>query len=205
MSHGTKPTVLLIEADTSLRRLIAMGLQYRGMHVIEASSLASLPTTDEREIDLLVLDVDGNAGSNWSLLHAVQEHFLLSTLPTVVLAWECPVLAGVTSEQRNFQQEQVTCLTKPFDARALHTTIEELLAAAGNAQAIAKAQEIMLVGQSAASAPSIWPLLTAAGLLVAFIGLMGPLVVSAIGLCVVFVSLLWWTLGTGVKKEAVAI
>ncbi|HBE26241.1 MAG TPA: hypothetical protein DDW33_11200 [Ktedonobacter sp.] len=208
MSHGTRPTVLLIEADTSLRRLIALGLQYRGMHVIEASSPASLPAIEERELDLLLLDVDGNAGSNWSHLRAVQEHPLLSTLPAVVLAWECPVLVGVAggaSEQQDFLQKQATCLTKPFDARALHTTIEELLVATSSAQAAAKAQEIALAGQTTASAPSIWPLLTAAGLLLAFIGLMGPLVISAIGLCVVFVSLLWWTLGTSVKKEAVAI
>ncbi|MDQ6643374.1 MAG: hypothetical protein M3Y76_02890 [Chloroflexota bacterium] len=199
MSHGTRPTVLLIEADTSLRRLIAMGLQYRGMHVIEASSPASLPAIEEREMDLLILDVDGNAGSNWSLLHAVQAHPLLSTLPAVVLAWECPVLAGVSSEQLDFKLAEPTCLTKPFDARSLHTTIEELLVATKSGQ------EIVLASQTTVSAPSIWPLLTAAGLLLAFIGLMGPLVVSAIGLCVVFVSLLWWTLGTSAKKEAVAI
>lgn len=205
MSHGTRSTVLLIEADTSLRRLIAMGLQYRGMHVIEASSPTSLPAIEEREMDLLILDVDGNAGSNRSLLHAVQAHPLLSTLPAVVLAWECPVLVGVTSEQRDFQQEQATCLTKPFDARALYTTIEEILVATRSEKTVAKAQEIVLASQTTTSAPSIWPLLTAAGLLLAFIGLMGPLVISAIGLCIVFVSLLWWTLGTGVKKEAVAI
>ena len=199
MSHGTRPTVLLVEADTSLRRLIAMGLQYRGMHVIEASSPASLPALEEREMDLLILDVDGNAGSNHSLLHAVQAHPLLSTLPAVVLAWECPVLAGVTSKQLDFKLAHATCLTKPFDARSLHTTIEELLATTKSEQ------EIVLASQTTAPAPSIWPLLTAAGLLLAFIGLMGPLILSAIGLCVVFVSLLWWTLGTSVKKEAVAM
>ena len=42
MSNGTRPTVLLIEADTSLRRLIALGLEYRGMHVIEVSSAWNL-------------------------------------------------------------------------------------------------------------------------------------------------------------------
>jgi CheY-like chemotaxis protein len=205
MSHRSRPTVLLIEADTALRRLIALGLQYRGMLVIEASSPVSLPVIAQQEMDLLILDVDCSAGSDWSLVNAIQEHPLLSPLPAVVLAWECPVPDVVTSEQRDFQQEQTTCLTKPFDARTLHMTIEELLLAAGSAQARAKAQEIVLASQSPASVSSIWPLLTAAGLLLAFIGLMGPLVISAVGLCVVFISLLWWTLGTNVKKEAVAI
>ena len=59
--------------------------------------------------------------------------------------------------------------------------------------------------QQATAAPSIWPLMTAAGLLLAFIGLMGVLAITALGLCIVLVSLLWWTLGTGGKKQAVAL
>jgi DNA-binding response OmpR family regulator len=204
MPHGPEPTVLLIETDTSLRRLIALGLQYRGMHVIEASSPASLPTVEAREPDLLLLDIDGNTGSNWSLLDAVQSHPYLSTLPVVVLAWECPVPAGAAREVQSQLQTYTTFLSKPFDARALYTTIESLLAAVSSAQATTQSQEIALLRQGKDSS-SIWPLLTAAGLLLTFIGLMGLLAISAVGLCVVLVSLLWWTLGSSIKKEAVAI
>lgn len=204
MPHGPEPTVLLIETDTSLRRLIALGLQYRGMHVIEASSPASLPTVEAREPDLLILDIDGNTGSNWSLLDAVQSYCDLSTLPVVVLAWECPVAVGAARKEQSQLQTSTTCLSKPFDARALYTAIETLLAAS-NMQATAQSQEMALLRQGKVSSPSIWPLLTAAGLLLTFIGLMGLLAISAVGLCVVLVSLLWWTLGTSIKKEAVAI
>jgi DNA-binding response OmpR family regulator len=204
MPHGPEPTVLLIETDTSLRRLIALGLQYRGMHIIEASSPASLPTVEAREPDLLLLDIDGNTGSNWSLLDAVQSHPYLSTLPVVVLAWECPVPAGAAREVQSQLQTYTTFLSKPFDARALYTTIESLLAAVSSAQATTQSQEIALLRQGKDSS-SIWPLLTAAGLLLTFIGLMGLLAISAVGLCVVLVSLLWWTLGSSIKKEAVAI
>jgi CheY-like chemotaxis protein len=205
MSHRSRPTVLLFEADTSLRRLIALGLEYRGMRVIEAGNLS---TIEAQKLDLLILDVDGKRGSDWSLVEVAQAHPYLSTLPVVVLTWECPIAAGASSEEHGFLQAHTTCLTKPFDARALHTTIEELLAAVGAAQEAAKRQEILLVGQVArvaSPAPSIWPLLTAAGLLLAFIGLMGVFALTAVGLSIVLVSLLWWTLGTGVKKEAVAI
>jgi CheY-like chemotaxis protein len=205
MSHRSRPTVLLFEADTSLRRLIALGLEYRGMRVIEAGNLS---TIEAQKLDLLILDVDGKRGSDWSLVEVAQAHPYLSTLPVVVLTWECPIAAGAASEEHGFLQAHTTCLTKPFDARALHTTIEELLAAVGAAQEAAKRQEILLVGQVArvaSPAPSIWPLLTAAGLLLAFIGLMGVFALTAVGLSIVLVSLLWWTLGTGVKKEAVAI
>ncbi|HEY6410513.1 MAG TPA: hypothetical protein VIY29_23940, partial [Ktedonobacteraceae bacterium] len=134
----------------------------------------------------------------------VQEQPYLSTLPVVVLTWECPIAVGAAGEEHDYQQAQAACLTKPFDARALYTTVEELLAAVAT-DGTAKKQEILLGAQLASPAPSIWPLLTAAGLLLAFIGLMGIFALTAIGLCVVLVSLLWWTLGTGVKKEAVAI
>ena len=43
MLQRTGHTVLLIEADRSLRRLIALGLQYRGMHVIEADFSIDVP------------------------------------------------------------------------------------------------------------------------------------------------------------------
>ena len=214
MSHGsTRPTVLLIEADTSLRRLIALGLEYRSMHVIEASSAWNLPTLGigTKKPDLLILDVDGAKGSDWTLIEAAQAHPYLSTLPMVVLTWECPVAVGAASEEQNSLQGHTTCLTKPFDARALHTTIEALLVADSTdstdstAQETARKQDILLITQQATAAPSIWPLMTAAGLLLAFIGLMGVLAITALGLCIVLVSLLWWTLGTGGKKETVAL
>jgi DNA-binding response OmpR family regulator len=205
MSHASRPTVLLIEADTSLRRLIALGLEYRGMKVIEASTLATL---EAQKPDLLVIDVDENTGSDWSLLEAVQAHPYLSTLPVVVLTWECPVVVGAASEERGPLQGHTTCLSKPFDARALYTTIEELLVADSaerTAQEAGRRQEVLLATRVASAAPSIWPLLTAAGLLLAFIGLMGFFAFTAVGLCIVLVSLLWWTLGAGGKKEAVAV
>jgi len=215
MSNGTRPTVLLIEADTSLRRLIALGLEYRSMHVIEASSAWNLPTliptVGAKKPDLLILDVDGARGSDWTLIEAAQAHPYLSTLPVVVLTWECPVAVGAASEEQNSLQGHTTCLTKPFDARALHTTIEALLVADSTnstdstAQETARKQDILLMTQQATAAPSIWPLMTAAGLLLAFIGLMGVLAITALGLCIVLVSLLWWTLGTGGKKQAVAL
>src|SRR5690242_6257230 len=124
MLPATRQTVLLIEADTSLRRLIALGLQYRGMHVIEASSPTNLPSFDMevQSPNLVVLDIDGEAGSDHSLLTLAQIHPYLSTLPMIVLAWECLVPVGGV---QGSSQTQITCLTKPFDARTLHATIEQ--------------------------------------------------------------------------------
>lgn len=189
MSHRTKPTVLLIEADTSLRRLIALGLQYRGMHIIEASSPANLAMLEGQQPNLLVLDVDKRGSSDWSLLTATQSHLHLSTVPVVVLAWEClsPVHAG--NEHHGSQPAEVTCLSKPFDARTLHTMIEQLLLVS-----------TMPRVQTTTPAPTIWPLVTAAGLLLAFIGLMGQLLITMLGLLIVIVALLCWTLGTQTER-----
>ena len=83
------------------------------------------------------------------------------------------------------------------------TTIEQLLAIPILQQAV-PVQGVVLPAQSAASAPSIWPCITAAGLLLTFIGLLGLLAFTIVGLCVVVVSLLWWTIGTGTRKEPAA-
>jgi CheY-like chemotaxis protein len=200
MSHGTKPTVLLVEGDPSLRRLITLGLQYRGMHVIAASSPTTLPTLEAHTPDLLVLDVDGEAKSNPSLLTTMQAHPFLSTLPMVLLAWECPLPARVVSDHQITSQAEPTCLTKPFDARTLHATIDQQLLASA-LQKTTQVQELPLAAQTRTPAPSIWPLLTAAGLLLAFIGLMGPLAFTGLGLLIIVISLLWWTLGTNTKKR----
>jgi DNA-binding response OmpR family regulator len=197
MSHGTQPTVLLIESDPSLRRLITLGLQHRGMCVITADSLNNLPSFEARSISLLILDVDGGVHSNWSLLTAVQAHSSLSTLPIVTLAWECPpipVPAGLTDQPQDALSTSVSCLRKPFDARILHTTIEELLLATPTSEMTPLPASPLPV-QAKTTAPSIWPVITAAGLLLAFIGLMGFLALTLVGLSIVVISLLLWTLG----------
>ena len=205
--QDTEQIVLLVVADYSLRRLITLGLQYRGMRTIEASSPAALPADEieERPPALLVLDVDGGVSSDWSLLEAVQEHHYLSTLPMVVLAWEC-------LPPKDFDGElgEITCLAKPFDARTLHARIEHLLAASAKKKAvvstiavpvnISQPQEPLSVrvahAPKAYPTPSIWPFITAFGLLLAVVGLMIQITLSGVGLLIVLVGLLWWTLGT---------
>ncbi len=201
MLHGTKPTVLLVEADTSLRRLIALGLQYRGMYVIEVDSSTQLNALAEPLPQLLVLDIDSGVNSDWSMLAMVYEQPQLSTIPIVVLAWESLSLVKAGMYE-NSVEERVTFLSKPFDARTLHATVEQLLAM-HTLYEVARMYEMPTTGRTVSAAPSIWPLLTAAGLMLAFIGLMGQLSLIIIGLLIVVVSLLWWTLGA--KPERVAL
>ena len=193
MSHTTRRTVLLIEEDASLRRLLALGLQYRGIQVIEASSPAQLPAMQGQQPDLLLLDIDGGVKSDWSLLTGVQSYPSLATLPKVVLAWENVLPADV---YRSTTQTHTTCLTKPFDARALYATIEQLLLQT-------EAQEVLRIAQIASPAPSIWPVITAAALLLTVIGLMVHITITVVGILILLIALLGWTLGT--KPETVPV
>jgi DNA-binding NtrC family response regulator len=217
MSFGAQATVLLIEADMSLRRLITLGLQYRGMQVIEAASFVDMPPFPAQQPDLLVLDVDCGIASDWSLLAAIQAHPMFSALPVLVLTWDEPVLTPKSMPTLTDSlphasgidvEERMECLTKPFDARMLHSTIERMLTTNALRKAV-RVQELAhnpeIVHVPASPSPSIWPLITAAGLLIAFIGLMGTLAITAGGLLIVLVSLLLWTLMPTTKPEQAAL
>ena len=205
MSQGKKPTVLLIEADASLRRLITLGLQQRGIHVLEISSSTNIPPLDVQQLDMVLLDVDHGARSDWSLVEAERWYPHFTDVPTVVLSWECLIPGNLHTSTlpTTTTPAQVTCLTKPFDARILYATVEQLLAAraAREAAAISQAEEMLLVAYSAHTAPSIWPLITAAGVLLAFVGMMLQVAIAVAGILIVAVALLLWTLGA--KPEQV--
>jgi len=200
---------------------MVLGLQYRGMSVVEAHSPASLPLVTIEQPSVLVLDVDGDVKSNWSLLPAIQAHPLLSNLPVIVLAWDCPASVLVPQPQPQHSTDQaemtqaaptaataataataqITYLTKPFDARALYASIEQiLLAQTIQSQTVQEAAQLPVM-YAASSAPSMYPMITAAGLLLAFIGLMGLFFLTFVGLAIVLASLLAWTLGTGNQRE----
>jgi len=201
MLQERKHTVLLIEADRSLRRLITLGLQYRGMHVIEASSPASLPAIQSQLPDVVVLDIDGEVGSNHTLLSTFQTHSYFSSVPLIVLAWDCLVPGG---NQQHSSQASVTCVAKPFDARTLHSTIEQIQRTSKEINSVAT-QEQQLANRTVTPIPSIWPLITAAGLLLSLIGLMTQITISALGLLVLLSALLLWTLGTNTEPEPIAV
>lgn len=205
-------TILLIEADPSLRRLMTLGLQQSGIHVVEACSLSLVPVTTQ-SFDLLVLDVDRGMTSDWSLLEKIQSDPHLASLPIVVLAWDYPLPDGTLSTTTlspstskasivESTSSQIVLLDKPFDARALYRTIQQLLTSRATQkaamEALAEARVLAIYSQHAA--PSIWPVVTAAGLLLAVIGLLFHVAIAITGILIVVVALLLWTLGA--KPEA---
>jgi hypothetical protein len=117
----------------------------------------------------------------------------------IVLAWDTPTMAG---SHQTTTETRMVCLSKPFDARTLHATIEQLLVAYA---APTYPEEVLLASHTAAATVSIWPLITAVGLLLAVVGFLFQIAVTAFGLLVVLVALLWWTLGTKSEQPALPV
>ncbi len=205
-------TILVIEADPSLRRLMALGLQHQGLHVIESPSLEALPATFSSTPAIVVLDIDRGVTSNWSLLEKVQGHPLLTALPCVVLTWDRPLLENASSlslsKARTAQNTpaSVIFLDKPFDARALLQTVKNLLEMKAQQEAaeLAEKEAIVLASYSAHAAPSIWPVITAAGLLLVVIGFMLQVLILIAGLALMLIALLIWTIGAQPRSVAVS-
>ena len=204
MQRAASHSVLLIEANPSLRRMISLGLQHRGLHSVEANAPASFPISPTIVPELIVLDIDGKLADSQSLLAQVEAHPALSTLPVVVLTWESDIPPAMREEETSGSAPARLFLSKPFDARTLHATIDRLLLDVEESRAAHK-QERYLAASRVAIAPSIWPLVTAVGLLLAMIGLMLQLTVTAIGLLVVITALLCWTLGPTRKPEPLPV
>ena len=204
MSQGKKSVVLLVEADTTLRRLITLGLQHREMRVIEVDPSADIALhAAQDDVDLLIFDVDNEIWSDWSML---QENVRTLTpfvnLPTILLAWDNmppQTSSSITTTTRSVSPD-VMCMQKPFDARILHTHIDQLLTSQKEREALALAKvEAALLATPVRPAPTIWPIVAAIGLLIAFIGMMFgsmfTLTVTATGIIILVVALLLWTLG----------
>ena len=201
----SKHTILLMEADPSLRRMIALSLRHRGLHVIEAVFPDDFTAVSQRSPDLILLDIDGEVGNGAEMLAEIRTNPKLASLPTVLLSWDAPI----PGNEANLLMQHAS-LAKPFDARTLHTVIEAQLLQAnqlpGAEESIAQGiTHTATPGTYAPSAtPSFCPVITAAGLLMAFIGLMLQIAVTAVGLVIVIAALLWWTLGTKPENYPVA-
>ncbi len=202
MAQGQQHTILLIEADAALRWIITLGLRQHEMRVVDAQSPLEIAARDLPQPELLILDVDMGTQSNWSLIEAARAYPLFAHIPIVVLSWEnAPVIAAPMGNREHVPTSaaQILYLSKPFDARVLQSTITQLLKAqvAQEEARIAKAEEALLATYTATHAPaSIWPVVTAAGLLLACIGMMLNVFFIVVGLLIVVLALLLWTLGT---------
>ena len=190
MPRGNRQTILLIEPDASLQRLLTLGLEHQGMQVVSVSSLTALANQPIANPGLLIMDIDNGWRDDAEMLKAVQAHPYLATLPMVVLAWNQQTLSYSSRPLPLLE-----CVTKPFDARLLQRTVENLLETSATIETAEQQARATTPVTSFVSLAGLCPIITAAGLLLTMIGLMLQLIVAGIGLLVVLAALLWWTLG----------
>jgi DNA-binding response OmpR family regulator len=221
MEPGETHTVLLIEGDVALRRVIALGLQHQGIHVLEAASAQQARALLEQHPSLVIQDIDSAVPSDRLLLPELRARDALSETPAVVLAWEC---SSEVNEQLAGDGAAV-CLAKPFDARRLLDKVELMLetvaarraqrqmvaALVGEPVLATEEKQPALVAASVPSAPaeqqaamaelrkvaytsspSIWPLVLALGLMLAVSGFLFNLAVVVLGILIVFGAVLLW-------------
>lgn len=113
-------TVLLLETENSLRRVVAASLQQLGLRIIEAEDAdAAREHLQDEAPDLFVLELDHPSGENGALIDAYREQ---SDEGAVVLT---------TTERpkddwrQRYQPEAV--VYKPFDVRYLSRRIRHLI------------------------------------------------------------------------------
>ncbi|HEX6778281.1 MAG TPA: response regulator [Ktedonobacterales bacterium] len=221
MEPGETHTVLLIEGDVALRRVIALGLQHQGINVLEAASAQQARALLEQHPSLVIQDIDSAVPSDRLLLPELRARDALSETPAVVLAWEC----SVEVNEQLAGDGAAVCLAKPFDARRLLDEVglmlETVAARRAQRQAVAalvgesalareeespalvaasvavapaeqKAAMIELREVAHTSSPSIWPLVLALGLMLAASGFLFNLAVVVLGVLIVFGAVLLW-------------
>jgi DNA-binding response OmpR family regulator len=202
-------TVLLVEADPALRRMIALGLRHRGLRVIEADApgTLSIPHMSKNRPDLVLLDIDGSGRVNGGeqVLAEMQAAGWLASLPIVLLSWDIslPGSPGEELVKTDTGHSRCTSIAKPFDARALYATIDAQLKQEQFAQ-VSSITRVTYAPPVSPARPSLCPILAAAGLLLIFAGLLLQLAVTGVGLLILIVTLLYWTLGSKPDNLAVA-
>ena len=67
-SVGVRPTVLVVDDDAAVRRLVRTGLELEGLHVLEAGSLAQARAVLGESVDGVVLDRQLSDGDGLSLV-----------------------------------------------------------------------------------------------------------------------------------------
>ncbi len=228
MEAADTNTVLLVEGDAALRRVIAAGLRHQGMSVLEAASAQAARALLNQRPSLLVVDVDSGLASDHRLLPDLRSYDGLAETPAVVLAWDC---SPDLKEQMDHDGAAV-CLAKPFDARHLFAEAELLLEAAArrrlesavmagagrlapvdglSGSAVSETAAGVLAASASysrpaeadeetrASAPSIWPFVLALGLMLAVSGLLIHPAIVALGIGVVVGSMLLWGFEPGAR------
>ena len=117
-------TVLLVEDEEPLRRILRELLEHEGFTVLEASDgVLALDEVDRGAPDIVVLDLNLPRLDGYGVLSHLRARPATSSLPVIVLTAK----GDEDSEVRVFEYGASDFLTKPFRPRALSARINALL------------------------------------------------------------------------------
>jgi type II secretory ATPase GspE/PulE/Tfp pilus assembly ATPase PilB-like protein/CheY-like chemotaxis protein len=123
-SQGEHATVLLVEDEEPLRRVLRELLEREGFTVIEAGDgVLALDEVDRGAPDIVVLDLNLPRLDGYGVLSHLRARPATSQLPVIVLTAK----GDEDSEVRVFEYGASDFLTKPFRPRALSARINALL------------------------------------------------------------------------------
>jgi CheY-like chemotaxis protein len=131
--HGSRPTVVVVDDDPSMRALIRLILAASGYEVLEAEDgLAGRHLVMASSPDLVLCDVHMPRMDGFELLEALKSDALTRHVPVVL------VTADEDAAAVALVRGAAACLTKPLEARRLIETASAFAGpAAGSAIASA--------------------------------------------------------------------
>jgi DNA-binding response OmpR family regulator len=119
-----KKTVLLVEDEEPLRRVLRELLEREGFTVVEASDgIQALDEVDRSAPDVLVLDLKLPRLDGYGVLNHLRARPSTAKLPVIVLTAK----GDEENEVRVFETGANDFLTKPFRPRALSARLRALL------------------------------------------------------------------------------
>lgn len=122
--RAVRQTVLLVEDEDNLRRLLRELLEREGFRVVEAADgVSALDEVDRSAPDIMVLDLDLPRLDGYGVLRYLRTKPATSALPVLVLTAK----GDEDSEVRVFESGATDYISKPLRARALSARLRTLL------------------------------------------------------------------------------
>jgi CheY-like chemotaxis protein len=126
-----RATILLVDDDSVLRRLLTTVLKLRGYHVLAAEhGMEALEILEAQngEVDLVLADILMPQMDGWQLLEAIQSRF--AQVPVILLTI---IEEAKLTTERASKMGAAACLFKPIDPVSLISGVDEVLGTAASA------------------------------------------------------------------------
>lgn len=124
-SVGTRATILLVEDEDSLRRVMKDLLEQEGYAICEARDGAeAMEQVDRHNPDLVLLDLNLPNVDGYTVLQKLRAHPRTQNLPVIILS----ARGDEDNEVRVLRLGATDFLAKPFRPRALSARLEATLA-----------------------------------------------------------------------------